>query len=334
MSSLQKYLYILIALLFFGVGVYAWKIVNTGLYIAEDEEGIHRSSFTEIRNLVYVGDVPITQEDIDWEVSLHTLELVNTEELTPIPEIPGNEEHLKSLRERLIADLIERKLLYQFIEKDINFNLSDPSRYTSCLAKWQEAVEAKPDFFQLQQNSMRLKNLLCERDVIMQYLEERVFARIEVSDQEIEQYYKNHAQEFDEPRRVVIRQIVLASEREAKRVRSKITSYNFEELAKEYSIAPEAENGGKLGPFAKGEMPPVFDVAFSMRRSEVRGILKSTYGFHLIKLIEKLPARKLTLEEARPNIVETLKQEKQEKEYQKWVELALNEITVKTPHPI
>ena len=116
-----------------------------------------------------------------------------------------------------------------------------------------------------------------------------------MSADEVERYYTENLKKFEQPERVKIRQIVLPSEREAKRVRGKIKSNNFEELARKYSITPESEKGGLLGPFSKGQMPRVFDVAFSMRLGEVRGILKSTYGFHIIKIEEKMKPRKLSL---------------------------------------
>ena len=110
------------------------------------------------------------------------------------------------------------------------------------------------------------------------------FSNVIVSDREIEAFYRNNIKSFQHGKRVVIRQIVLASESEAKRVRHRVRNHNFERYAREKSITPEAVDGGLLGPFEKGEMPRIFDVAFSMGRGEIKGILKSTYGFHIIKL--------------------------------------------------
>lgn len=61
----------------------------------------------------------------------------------------------------------------------------------------------------------------------------------------------------------------------------------FEEVAKEYSVSPEGKRGGKLDPFFPGEMPPEFDVCFTMREGEVSPIIKSAYGYHLFKVLKK-----------------------------------------------
>ncbi len=65
----------------------------------------------------------------------------------------------------------------------------------------------------------------------------------------------------------------------------------FEELAKEYSEDTSASSGGDLGFFGKGEMVAPFEEAvFSLEPGEVSDIVKTQYGYHIIKLIEKVPA--------------------------------------------
>ncbi|SME89051.1 peptidylprolyl isomerase [Pseudobacteriovorax antillogorgiicola] len=330
---LKKYLYGSITILFFGFGVYFWKILNTGIYIP-DSDDLSYDRFANNKNLLVVGDKAITYDDVEWEYNLLTQGLIDDSDLTSIPEVYNREEQLKALRERLVANLIERKLLFEFIEQDSDFNLSDPARYTDCVGDWQKTIDQNNEFFLAATDKERLKNRLCERDIILQYLNERIFAQVEVTDKEVADYYSANIKSFEFPKRVVIRQIVLASENEAKRVRHRVRVHNFERYAREMSITPEAENGGLLGPFAKGDMPRIFDVAFSMRRGEIRGILKSTYGFHIIKLEKKLPKSKLSLGEARPKIELELRKQKQEKEYQKWVELALSAVPVESPKPL
>ncbi|MFW7378083.1 MAG: peptidylprolyl isomerase [Oligoflexus sp.] len=331
---IQKYLYISLAILFFGLGMYGWKMTNTSLYYPGTVDAEDYSQLLDIHNILFVGKETITQDDIEWEFDMHTRGLLENEDLNHVPESVNNHDvMLGALKERLMADLIERKLLYQYIKMDANFNLTDPSLYTDCLNQWQSTLEESVEWFQSPESRMRLKNRLCERSIIMHYLENFIFSKIRVKDQEVEDYYNANSSEFEEPAKVKIRQIVLASEREARRIRYQVTAGNFEAMAREHSITPEAENGGILGPFALGEMPRVFDVAFTMRKGEIRGILKSTYGFHIIRIEDKKPRSKLTLEEAKPSIIAKLTQKKQDEEYQKWVEMALNEIPVKSPRP-
>ena len=171
---LLKYLYGSLALLFFGFGVYFWKIMNTGIYIP-DSSDIEYSRLSANNNLLVVGKELVTYEDVEWEYGLLTHGLVEDEDLTAIPSLYNQEEQLKPLRERLVADLIERKLLFKFIEQDSDFKITDPARFTDCVGEWQKTLGQNADFFVSPKDKERLKSRLCERDIILQYLEEGFF---------------------------------------------------------------------------------------------------------------------------------------------------------------
>ncbi|MEI6267124.1 MAG: peptidylprolyl isomerase [bacterium] len=62
---------------------------------------------------------------------------------------------------------------------------------------------------------------------------------------------------------------------------------NFEELAKQYSQDTSASNGGNLDYFTKGKMVPEFEkAAFALKNGEVSGIVKTVYGYHIIKVTD------------------------------------------------
>lgn len=63
---------------------------------------------------------------------------------------------------------------------------------------------------------------------------------------------------------------------------------SFEELAQEYSICPSARRGGDLGYFRHGEMVPSFEeVAFNMAIGEISEPIKTQFGWHIIKVLDK-----------------------------------------------
>ncbi|MBR4288891.1 MAG: peptidylprolyl isomerase, partial [Clostridia bacterium] len=75
--------------------------------------------------------------------------------------------------------------------------------------------------------------------------------------------------------------------------------------------------GGDLGEFGRGQMVPEFDTAcFEMAEGEVRGPVKTQFGFHLIKLEKKNPPRAITFEEAKGPLSQQLLGEAQQKSYQ------------------
>lgn len=330
-------------LLCFGLGWYVWKIRHTGAlfwHSATEELSVEDLDFT-----VYVGNYLITRDEINWEYQYYlrqmTIAEVGSEAESVDPDKKAAEPKQDQgpskpnleLYNKILADLIERKLLYQYIQSDERFNMKEPSRYTSCLQTWANTSDQLRDFFKDDTDKSRLKAMLCERDVLLQYVQERLVGSIHLGDEELRDYYASHRHEFVEPPKVVIRQIVVGSENEAKRVAAKVNSSNFAEMAKELSIAPEAKEGGILGPFAKGDLPSFFDIAFEMKPGAIEGVLKSPYGFHILMLEKKLPRNELRFEGAREKIIASLTQKRRDEDYRKWVESALNSIPIKSSRP-
>jgi peptidyl-prolyl cis-trans isomerase D len=87
---------------------------------------------------------------------------------------------------------------------------------------------------------------------------------------------------------------------------------DFAELAKKYSEDTDsAKNGGDLDYFSKGRMVPEFDqVAFSMQPGQISDLVKSQFGYHIIKVVDKKPASTKTLAEVRQQITDQLAYER------------------------
>ena len=129
--------------------------------------------------------------------------------------------------------------------------------------------------------------------VIDALLEEALKEKDEVSDSEIQKYYKENEDRFTEPREVKIRHIVVNSEPILKEVLVKISKGgSFEKLASDYNIDKSREDGGNLGYIRRGQLAPSFaqfeEAAFSLRRKgEISEVVKTPYGYHLIQLDER-----------------------------------------------
>jgi peptidyl-prolyl cis-trans isomerase D len=161
----------------------------------------------------------------------------------------------------------------------------------------------------------KLKYLLIE--------ETRLKEKVKPTPQEIRTYYESHANDFPVSERIHAAHILVKLERDAKpeadaaakkkaqelaaRLRK---GEDFSELAKKYSEDPGSkERGGDLAAFVRGAMvKPFEDAAFSMAPGQISEPVKSPFGYHVIKVIEKLPPGKETLEEASPKIVTALQQ--------------------------
>lgn len=337
-------LYALLSVGLFALGAYVWKAKHNGLLAVDGPVSSRAADAAPATAdhlhgppsvVVEVGGEKIHKDDIDWEYELLMEGVFDKETMTPIPDLGARyHEELQSLRKTLISNVVERKVLYAFVKQDKEFDATDPARFSTCLSEWQAVVEAGSRIFQTRENKARLKNRLCERAILQQYVKERVFSRIDVGDAEVVEYYKNHASEYRIPERVVLRQVLLPDEPAAKRVRNQVNPGNFEAVARAQSIAPEAAQGGRLGPFAKGGMPSVFDVAFHMKKTEISPILKSPYGYHVIMLVDKLPGTQASLDAVRGTIQDLLRKKREAEEYRKLVEQALAAVNVSTPAPL
>jgi peptidyl-prolyl cis-trans isomerase D len=156
---------------------------------------------------------------------------------------------------------------------------------------------------------------------------------VTVSQEEIEAYYIKNKAMFDTPETVEARHIITRvsnwnDNASVSRAKAKIEEVlaqiekgkDFAELAKKYSEGPTAKNGGYLGTFSKGDMVKEFeDVAFKLKDGAISGIVKSEYGFHIIKVIKHNPAKSLTLDEAKEQIIKDIKKEKEKTAFRNYV---------------
>jgi peptidyl-prolyl cis-trans isomerase D len=87
---------------------------------------------------------------------------------------------------------------------------------------------------------------------------------------------------------------------------------NFEDLAKKYSEDPgSAKQGGSLGWIGKGQTVPEFEkTAFSLPKGQISDLVKSSYGFHIIRIDDKQEAHMKTLDEVKDTIEPVLKHQK------------------------
>lgn len=176
-------------------------------------------------------------------------------------------------------------------------------------------------------------------DLKLSLLRKRVFDTVtakqpEPTDAEIKAMYEAGKKGFQRPARIRLRQVVLEKEDDAKRVYDEVLKgRDLGALAKQFSIAPEASENGDTGWVEKGVLE-VFDQAFKMAIGAKSRMVKSPYGWHIYEVIGKEPERKLTLEQAKPSIVRTLKERRAQGVFARWLEEQIRSSTVKRDEAI
>jgi peptidyl-prolyl cis-trans isomerase D len=103
---------------------------------------------------------------------------------------------------------------------------------------------------------------------------------------------------------------------------------DFAKIAKAQSQDPgSAELGGDLGVVEKGLFDkPVEDAIFSLKEGQTSGLVRSSFGYHIVKLTKLVPAVQKTLEEAKPEIVADLKKTKLSNKYSELAETFTNTV--------
>jgi len=158
-----------------------------------------------------------------------------------------------------------------------------------------------------------------KEQMLIQYSINKAVSGIKVSDEDAKKFFEENPAQFAGQPTVAASHILVDSEEKAAEILSKINAgeISFEDAAKEYSSCPSSEQGGSLGEFGHGQMVPEFDEAcFSMEVDEVRGPVKTQFGYHLIRLDAKNDGEALQFDMVKEQIKDHLLAEKQQKAYQ------------------
>jgi peptidyl-prolyl cis-trans isomerase D len=138
-----------------------------------------------------------------------------------------------------------------------------------------------------------------------------------VTDDELKALYQQNIQQFQVPNRVHAEHILLmtvgktdAEVTEIKKkaddilAQAKKKGANFEDLAKKYSEDPGSKDkGGDLGWLVQGQTVPEFEkAAFSLNKGEISDLIKTQYGFHIIKVLDKETAHTKTFDEVKDTL--------------------------------
>jgi peptidyl-prolyl cis-trans isomerase D len=178
---------------------------------------------------------------------------------------------------------------------NLDFFLLETERYTDITLTPEETLK----YFESHKESYKTEPALKVRYV---KFEPKAWAsKVDISDDEIQAYYDDHPNEFQNPKTVEARHILIEVDQDAgpekvAEAKNRIEDIlqkaqegqDFAELAKQYSEGPSKDKGGYLGTFKREAMvKPFADKAFSMKSGEISDPVRTSFGWHLIK-VEKV----------------------------------------------
>jgi peptidyl-prolyl cis-trans isomerase D len=152
--------------------------------------------------------------------------------------------------------------------------------------------------------------------------------RVSVPPQDVRRYYDQNIDQFSTPEQVKASHVLIkvgegkddaAAKKQAEEVLAQARAgTDFAELAKKYSQdESNAKNGGDLGFFGRGAMVKEFeDAAFSMQPGQMSGVVKTQFGYHVIKVTDKKAAETRPFEQVKPQIEDQLKWERAQQQAQ------------------
>ena len=163
---------------------------------------------------------------------------------------------------------------------------------------------------------------------------------VQVTHDELQSYYNQHRDQYRVPEQAKVSHILIKTplpgpdgkvdekgaaeaQRRAEDILKQLKAgAKFEDLAKKYSEDPgSAKEGGSLGWIGKGRTVPEFEkAAFSLPIGQISDLVKSSYGFHIIRVDARQEAHMNTLEEVKDQIEPILKQQKAQQIAQKQAE--------------
>jgi len=247
-----------------------------------------------------------------------------------------SESELLAIENTILKDMIDRELLYQEsrkarilvktaeVEKEfvaMRNHYPDEAAFAGVLREMDYTEES---FRQQIEKSMARQRLI----------DRNILPDVSIGENEAKAFYEKHIEYCTKPEKVRARHILIQIHatdgdiqqakalKKIRMIQQKIASgEDFAALAKTYSECPSAKDGGDLGYFARGQMvKPFEDAAFSLNPGQVSPIVKSEFGYHIIKVIGKVPASVYPFNDIKDQLIEALQRQQVQKDIKRYLE--------------
>lgn len=205
-----------------------------------------------------------------------------------------------------------------YMKAKIQYVVFDSSKFLKAVPVTDKDLE---DYFKKNASQYEQKEQRQVRYVLI--TPDDVRANVTVSDSEMKQYYTSHLSDYRVPDRVKVAHILFKTngkspeevkklEKTAADVLAKIKAgANFADMAKKYSEDTSASNGGDIGWITHGQTVKQFeDTAFNMKPGTVSGLVHTSYGIHIIKVLDKQTAHLQSFNSVKDSIHDTLMKQK------------------------
>lgn len=214
----------------------------------------------------------------------------------------------EQIGKRTLDDLItERLIMQEADEQGVKVSEDEVQK------RYQEIIDQNFSSEEELLQALQMYNM--SKDELMENIQKELIMRkilgkdVKVTEEDMKKYFEENKEQFAQQEQVKVQHILLENKKDAEAVLAELKNGAvFTELAKEKSVDPGSKDkGGDLGYVARGDVVPEFaEAAFSLAPGETSDIVKTDYGYHIIKVLDKKPARPPNYEESKDKIKEIL----------------------------
>jgi peptidyl-prolyl cis-trans isomerase C len=181
------------------------------------------------------------------------------------------------------------------------------------------AAEAQKQGLDKEPDVQRLLTYTTKEMLARVYLDKLTKNLPNPTDADAKTYYDKNKAQFVIPESVLLRHILVKSEKEAKEAIDRLKKgEKFPDLAAQISMCPSRAKGGSLDWMPKGTLvKEIEDEAFGMKNGQMTGPIKSRFGYHVLLLEDKRPPQETSFDQVKDSIIERLKFEAQQEQYEK-----------------
>jgi peptidyl-prolyl cis-trans isomerase C len=226
-----------------------------------------------------------------------------------------NTQMIKRLQAKHLNELIDNLLVYQESKKRTIENMDEKidQRVQDLETKYADDQELER-YLKIRRMTMdEFRESLKSRVRVDEYLKEEGVLEPEIPEDRIREMYDADPKSFSTVETVRVSHILIGvdgkaeaekkqqAQQEAEQIRKEILAGgDFAAIAEAHSDCMTASRGGDLGEIKRGYMPAAFDeVAFSLEKDSVSEVVETKFGYHVIKAVDRKPARLVPYEDVR-----------------------------------
>lgn len=272
------------------------------------------------KTVVMVNGEPLSLEEFDNEFRLMAIHYGAV-----------TEGDMRVIKRRLFEQVINRRLLVQAARK-IGLKLTQAeveSTFREALKDNSEGVRSLLKIQGVSEESWKRK-LLQER-LARKLVDQEVNSKVDITPQEVEDYYWFHLSDYWQPEAVRARHLVFQKKADLQKTLDGLSrGEDLARMAALFSAGPDKANGGDWGFMAVDRIPETyFKVLKVLKVGEISKPLKDEFGYHLFQLFEWRPKKMRTFAEARDLIHDSLMKEEQDQRFDQWMAELKRKATIK-----